>query len=136
MTTTEYILEAGSTAEILLDVETDTRFGVIITTTVKMYVADSVKSKQKIDGSTDILCKYKLGKSSECENALVVINTLLDLKNIDSSLWPKVFADAEVTYKLRGGKSNNTYKHLDTDIKVKAQGGKKIQMEKRFFLTT
>lgn len=134
MTTTEYELVKDSNNDILLRVEIQTKPGTLVTTSVHTILNYDKKFRQKLEGSTDVNCFYKIGVSKEWDESLLIIRILLDLKNINEDQLKKAFETSKINYYLSGGKRDETFKQEESDITIVSKNGKKIEFEKRFFL--
>lgn len=134
MTTTEYELVKNSSTDLLLRVEIQTQPATLVTTSVYTILNYDKKIRQKLEGSTDVNCLYKIGVSKEWDEALLIIKIVLDLKNISEDLLKNVFETSKVNYHLSGGKRNEIFKQEESDVTVITKNRKKIEFEKRFFL--
>lgn len=136
MTTTEYELVKDSSNDLLLRVEIQTKQATLVTTSVYTILNYDKKFRQKLEGSTDVNCFYKIGISKEWDKSLLVIKIVLDLNNISNNEYQNVFDTTKIYYHLSGGKNNETVEQNESDIIVKSKNGKKILFEKRFFLNS
>lgn len=134
MTTTEYELQKDSSTDLLLRVEIQTKPATLVTTSVHTILNYDKKIRQKLVGSTDVTCFYKIGVSKEWDEALLIIKIVLDLKNSSEDQLKNVFETSKVTYHLSGGKRNEVFEQKESDVTVLSKNRKKIEFEKRFFL--
>lgn len=134
MGTTEYQLIKNSNNDVLFKVEIETKAGTLITTSVYTIMNYEKKVRQKLSGSTDVNCNYKIGTSKDWDGALLVVKNVLNLQNINESQYETVFNNSKIKYFLSGGQKDEKFEQKETDVTIKTKKGKTIIFEKRFFL--
>lgn len=108
-------------------------------------IASSIVQRKRSGGSVELLKESKnatgsipnftVGASKDIINSTLVINSIIDLANVDTSLWDDAFNDLDIRYTLNGGVDGEQEYECDSDDKFRIQDNKFIVASKAIKLT-
>ena len=87
------------------------------------------KIKESTTNSGNIKA-FALGKAASLKNSYLVIRTIIDLSNIDKSLWKNQEDNIVARYYFKGGFSASQVYNQDTDDVISSPDGKIIVISK------
>lgn len=103
-----------------------------------MYIArngeDPLKIAESNENNGNIVSQV-IGKASELRNSYLIIRTIIDLSNIDPSLWINQQQNLSIKYSLDGGFSGSQLYRVNNDDITASSTGKNIIVTKSIELT-
>ncbi len=114
---------------------TVTSIGMAGTIVQRKRTGGAVETLKESTNATGSIPKFTVGNSSDVVNSALVINTIIDLANVDPALWQDAFNDLDITYSLSGGVDGDQDFECDSDDKFHIQDNKFIVASKAIKLT-